>query len=124
MLIVDDEEAICFSMSEYFTMHGYQVHCAQDRDEAEGFLASNGYSVLIEDLNLGGVNKAEGLDIVEYARKMHPDTRIIILTACGSSEMESEAKRRGAHAFLCKPKPLSDVAQVIYGLLGTNANAI
>ncbi len=105
-------------------MHGYQVHCAQRREEAEELLAGDGYSVVIEDLRLGGMNNTEGLDFVGYVRKRHPATRIIVLTAYGSSEMESEAKRRGADAFLRKPKPLSDVAQVVYGLLGNNANVI
>ena len=35
MLIVDDEESICFSMKEYFTLQGFHVDCAQDKCEAE-----------------------------------------------------------------------------------------
>jgi len=61
LLVVDDEESICFSMSEYFSLHGYKVDTA--------------------------------------------------------SEMEDEARRCGADAFLRKPKPLSQVAQVVQGLL-------
>jgi DNA-binding NtrC family response regulator len=118
ILIVDDEESICFSMSEYFTLHGYQVDCARERDEAEVLLARDPYEVVIEDLRLGGMRGAEGLEIVELIRRRHPSTRIIVLTAYGSSEMEAEARKRGADAFLRKPKPLADVAQVVYGLIG------
>jgi len=50
-------------------------------------------------------------------RSQNPQTRIIVLTAYGSSEMEDEARRCGADAFLRKPKPLSQVAQVVQGLL-------
>lgn len=121
ILIVDDEESICFSMSEYFKMQGYHVDCAQDREEAEALLAGDGYAVVIEDLRLGGTYNADGLDIVEYIRRQHPDTRIIVLTAYGSSEMEVEARNRGADAFLRKPKPLSDIAQVVFGFVGTLA---
>ena len=35
LLVVDDEESICFSMSEYFSLHGYRVDTAQEFDEAE-----------------------------------------------------------------------------------------
>jgi DNA-binding NtrC family response regulator len=122
MLIVDDEESICFSMSEYFTMHGYQVDCAQERGEAEALLARNGYSVVIEDLRLGGRHNLEGLEIVELIRRLHPSTRIIVLTACGTCDMEREARTRGADAFLRKPKPLPDIAQVVYGLVGSSAH--
>ena len=29
LLVVDDEESICFSMSEYFSLHGFNVDTAQ-----------------------------------------------------------------------------------------------
>lgn len=119
MLIVDDEESICFSMKEYFSMQGFHVDCALDRGEAEAFLAGSGYAVVIDDLRLGGMSNTEGLDVIEHVTRHHPSTRIVVLTAFGSSEMEMEAKSRGADAFLRKPKPLSDVAQVVYGLVGT-----
>ncbi len=35
LLVVDDEESICFSMSEYFALHGYKVDTARELDEAE-----------------------------------------------------------------------------------------
>lgn len=106
-------------MSEYFKMQGYHVDCAQRKAEAEDLLANAGYSVIIEDLRLGGMHNVEGLEIVEHVRKNHPETRIVVLTAYGSSEMESEAMKRGADAFLRKPKLLSDVAQVVFGLLSS-----
>ena len=28
LLVVDDEESICFSMSEYFSLHGFKVDTA------------------------------------------------------------------------------------------------
>lgn len=118
LLVIDDEESICFSMSEYFSLLGYQVDCAQGREEAELLLASNRYSVVIEDLRLGGMDNTEGLGIIERIHQYHPNTRIVVLTAFGSTDMEAEALSRGAHAFLCKPKPLSNVAQVIFGLMG------
>ena len=121
ILIVDDEESICFSMSEYFSLHGYQVDCARERQEAETLLAQTPYEVVIEDLRLGGTRNTEGLEIVELIRSRHPSTRIVVLTAYGTTEMEAEARKRGADAFLHKPKPLADVAQVVYGLLWNQA---
>ena len=50
-------------------------------------------------------------------RGHNPYIRIIVLTAYGSFEMEDEARRCGADAFLRKPKPLSQVAHVVQGLL-------
>ena len=52
LLIIDDEESICFSMSEYFSLHGYRVDAAQELDEAEKLIGSREYKVVIQDLRL------------------------------------------------------------------------
>lgn len=104
-------------MSEYFALHGYEVDCAQERMEAETLMSQKKYSVVIQDLCLGGTDKTEGLEIVDYVHRNYPETRVVVLTAYGAPDVEAEAMRRGAAAFLRKPKPLSDVAQVIYGMV-------
>ncbi len=117
MLIVDDEESICFSMSEYFGLQGYKVDTARELEEAEQLIESGEYSVVILDLRLGVAHNADGLEIIKLLNERHPETRVVVLTAYGSAEMEDEARHCGADAFLRKPKPLSQVAQVIQGLI-------
>ena len=117
LLVVDDEESICFSMSEYFSLHGFKVDTARDLEEAEELIETTQYEVVIQDLRLGMTRKPDGLDVIRRIQERNPFTRIIVLTAYGSTEMEDEARRCGADAFLRKPKPLSQVAQVIQGLI-------
>jgi DNA-binding NtrC family response regulator len=117
LLVVDDEESICFSMSEYFAHHGFKVDTARDIEEAEKLIEKTDYRVLIQDLRLGITKNPDGLEIIRLVHDRHPDTRIIVLTAYGSTEMEDEARQCGADAFLRKPKPLSQVAQVVQGLI-------
>jgi DNA-binding response OmpR family regulator len=117
LLIVDGEESICFSMKEYFTLQGYTVDTARELEEAEKLIETNDYQVVIQDLRLGPGQKLDGLEMIRLIREQGPDTRIVVLTAYGSAEMEEEARRYGADAFLRKPKPLSDVAQVIQALI-------
>jgi len=117
LLVIDDEESICFSMSEYFSLHGYKVDTASEMEEAEKLIEATEYKVVIQDLRLGATRNPDGLDMIKMIRDQNPQTRIIVLTAYGSAEMEDEARRCGADAFLRKPKPLSQVAQVIQGLL-------
>ena len=62
-------------------------------------------------------SNSDGLEMIRTIRQHNPQTRIIVLTAYGSAEMEDEARRCGADAFLRKPKPLSQVAQVVQGLI-------
>lgn len=117
LLVVDDEESICFSMSEYFSLHGFKVDTARDLEQAEELIDTTPYQVVIQDLRLGMTRNPDGLDIIRRIQERSPSTRIIVLTAYGSTEMEDEARRCGADAFLRKPKPLSQVAQVIQGLI-------
>jgi DNA-binding NtrC family response regulator len=117
LLVVDDEEAICFSMSEYFSLHGYEVDTAREMEEAEKLLGITEYKVVIQDLRLSLTNSSDGLEMIRSIRAHNPQTRIIVLTAYGSAEVEDEARRCGADAFLRKPKPLSQVAQVVAGLI-------
>lgn len=117
LLVVDGEESICFSLKEYFTMQGYHVDTARELEEAEKLVEATDYNVVIQDLRLGPTQKPDGLEMIKFIRNHNPYTRIIVLTAYGSAEMEKEALRCGADAFLRKPKPLSHVAQIIHGLI-------
>ena len=117
LLVVDDEESICFSMSEYFTHHGFAVETASDVDQAERMIRAGQYEVIIQDLRLGTTKNRDGLDMIRLAHEYSPETRIVVLTAYGSRDVENEAKASGADAFLRKPQPLSQVAQVVRGLI-------
>ena len=117
LLVVDDEESICFSMSEYFSQQGYKVDTAREMEEAEGLLKKTEYKVIIQDLRLGAARHPDGIEIIKMVHQRNPDTRIVVLTSYGSPEAEAEARRAGADAFLRKPKPLSQVAQVVQGLI-------
>jgi DNA-binding response OmpR family regulator len=117
LLVVDGEESICFSMKEYFTLHGYNVDTAQELGEAERLVEATLYDVVIQDMRLGPALKPDGLEMIKFIRGQNLHTRIIVLTAYASAEMEKEALGCGADAFLRKPKPLSHVAQVIQGLI-------
>lgn len=117
LLIVDDEEPILFAMREYFSTCGYRVDCAREIDEAEVMLLGTPYAAVIADLRLSGSQSAEGLEIIGYVRERCPQTRVVLLTAYGSTEVECEARRRGVDAFLHKPMPLPAVAQIVKDLL-------
>ena len=117
LLVVDDEESICFSMREYFSQHGFKVDTASEMEEAEGLIRATDYKVIIQDLRLGLTRHPDGIEIIKLVHKRNPDTRIVVLTSYGSKEVEEEARRAGADAFLRKPKPLSQVAQVVQGLI-------
>lgn len=120
LLIVDDEESIRFAVKRYFTRIGFEVDCARELEEAEALVAHTVYGVVIADLSLTDSGSTEGLEIIRFMRRSCPGARVILLTAHGSATVEKEAYKRGADAFLHKPKPLQELARIVDQLMEGN----
>lgn len=121
ILIVDDEETILFAMGQYIMAQGCTVDTARELEEAQALLSNIRYHLVVADLRLSGVHGSEGLDLVRMVRECCPSTKVIVLTAYGSVEIQQEAKRRGADAVLHKSVPLAEVADAAMRLLGCAA---
>ncbi len=117
ILIVDDEELIVLAMRKYFEGLGYSVDAAHELEEAQALLANRRYDLVIADLRLTGIGGVEGLQIVSDIHQRSSDTRVILLSAYGTPEIERESYNRGADAFLHKPKSMMEIANVAVNLL-------
>ena len=117
VLIVDDEQTVLDAAAEYLGAYGFVVDTARELEEAEALLSAFGYSLVIADVRLTGVQGREGLELLRFVRQHCPDARVIVMTAHASADLEREARRRGAEAFLEKPLPLSDLLYEAHRLL-------
>ncbi|HEX7807212.1 MAG TPA: response regulator [Thermoanaerobaculia bacterium] len=117
ILIVDDEELIVMAMRRYFEGLGYAVDSAHELEEAQALLANYAYDLVIADLRLTGIGGVEGLQIVADVHQRCPNTRVILLSAFGTPEIERESFNRGADVFLQKPKAMMEIATVARTLL-------
>ena len=121
LLIVDDESAVRQALREAFTGYGYSVDCAAEKEEAEAMLMHYTYDLVLSDLRLTDGHGKEGLDLVGIVKERCARTRVVLLTGRGSPEIEAEARRRGAAAFLEKPQPLSELRRLVEQLIGVEA---
>jgi DNA-binding response OmpR family regulator len=119
ILIVDDEELIVLAMSKYFKALGYEVDTAQELEEAQAMLENFKYGLVIADLRLTGIGGVEGLQIVADVHRKCAGTRVMLLSAYGTPEIERESYNRGADAFLHKPKAMLEIAQMAMDLMET-----
>jgi DNA-binding NtrC family response regulator len=117
ILIVDDEELIVVAMRRYFEGLGYTIDSAHELEEAQALLAKRRYDLVICDLRLTGLGGVEGLQIVSDIHQRSAETRVILLSAYGTPEIERESYNRGADAFLHKPKSMMEIANVAVNLL-------
>lgn len=118
ILIVDDIKEVLVTMSRHFEAHGFDVDTASEREEAEALLGANRYQVLITDLQLTPIRSNEGLEIIRQVRHESPDTRVIMLTAYTTEEVEREVTRYGISSFLKKPVSLSLLRRTVLHSLG------
>src|SRR5687768_891508 len=117
ILIVDDEDLIVMAMRKYFEGLGFLVDGAYELEEAQALLANYKYDLVIADLRLTGIGGVEGLQIVADVHQRCANTRVVLLSAYGTPEIERESYNRGADAFLHKPKAMMEIASVAMNLL-------
>jgi DNA-binding response OmpR family regulator len=65
----------------------------------------------------------DGIEIMQQAADISPDTQIVMLTAHGSMESAIEALRYGAHDYLIKPSSPQEILSSVAGALARHAEA-
>jgi DNA-binding response OmpR family regulator len=109
LLIVDDEPAIRFAVTEYFTAYGFLIDSAEDLGAAQRLLGRHDYDAVIADLRLGERDEYGGLSVIDQAKAQAHHPCIVLLSADHSPAIVEEAKRRGASFALHKPIPLYEL---------------
>jgi CheY-like chemotaxis protein len=71
--------------------------------------------LVISDIRMPDIN---GLDLLVRIKMEHPQTKVIIMTAYGSSDVQKEANRRGSLFYIEKPFEISDIRKIIVDLIG------
>jgi len=100
ILVVDDDEIILTSLSEFLRLEGYGVETARSFDEASAHLAGGLFQVVITDVSMPDVN---GFELLKMVRNRYPDTAVVMITGYGTIESAVEAIKRGAFDYLTKP---------------------
>src|SRR4051812_27625736 len=83
ILIVDDEKNIRTTLSVTIKGLGHAVTIAASTKEALEKLQAQSFDLILTDFRLGGPT---GLDLVKKAKKTHPETVMVIMTAFSSIE--------------------------------------
>ncbi len=100
VLLVDDEESILASLSNYLRKNGFHVQTAPSGEEALVKLGSAYFDLVITDLAMAGIS---GIEIVQETKKLYPDTCVFILTGHGNMESAIAALHAGAYDYILKP---------------------
>ncbi len=112
ILIVEDEAALAERMSASLSRHGFTPETVASAEDAQAF-AKDGFSVLIIDLGLPGMN---GLDLIKSLRGMGLTTPVLILTARGNWQDKVAGLNAGADDFIVKPVRIEELVARLHAL--------
>ncbi len=121
-LVIDDEPAICMSLTAFLEDYGFNASSAESAEEALDLMKNNTYDVCVVDLRLPGMS---GEDLILKARERYPNQRHIIYTGSISYNLSDKLLALGMrpeHVFL---KPIRVLTLLVKGIkaLATEAQA-
>ncbi|MGE5432662.1 MAG: sigma-54-dependent transcriptional regulator [Syntrophomonadaceae bacterium] len=106
VLIVDDEKVIRESLEMLLKDEGYKAETAADGEEALQKISNNDFDVVLTDIKMP---KVDGIELMQKAARISPETFFIIMTAYASVKTAIEALREGAYDYFIKPVEFDDV---------------
>jgi two-component system, NtrC family, response regulator PilR len=114
VLVVDDEADIRELLGMTLARMGLDAHCASCTSEAYALLAKNSYELCLTDMRLPD---GDGLTVVDYVAKNHPNLPVAVITAHGSTENAVAALKAGAFDYLAKPVSLDQLRKLVLSAL-------
>ena len=100
ILVVDDERATRLSLSDILRLDGYDVQTAASGAEAVQLLAAGQIDLMLLDIKMPGM---DGMQVLAEARRLSPQTVVILLTAHGTLDTAMQAIEEQAFGYLLKP---------------------
>jgi two-component system nitrogen regulation response regulator GlnG len=110
ILIVDDEEAVCWSLERALSREGHNVSVAASAEQAFTLLKRQRPDAMILDVRLPGM---DGLTALARLREIDPDLPVIVVTAFGDLPTAVEAVEGGAFDYLAKPFDLTQAIEAV-----------
>jgi two-component system nitrogen regulation response regulator GlnG len=110
ILVVDDEQAVCWALQRALTREGHGVMVASSAEEAFTLVESSRPDVIILDVRLPGL---DGLSALAQLRELSDDAPVIVVTAHGNLTTAVRAVEGGAFDYLAKPFDLEQALETV-----------
>lgn len=110
ILVVDDEPELCAILTEILETQGHTVRSASGASAATRAIALETPDIVLLDINMPGLT---GVDALPVIRVMAPDTKVIMVSGTGDSELARKALAYGAFDYVVKPVDFAHLIQAI-----------
>jgi two-component system response regulator AtoC len=116
ILIVDDDEVMCHTLSDVLKKMSYEVTAVQRGDDALHHLREGIFDLILLDIILPDMN---GMDVLEKIREVNGDTFVIMMTAYADVQSAVTAMKAGAYDYINKPFEIEELRLTIKKALET-----
>jgi len=114
VMVIDDEPLMRITIQDALEAEGYEVSIAETGQKGLSLFRKNPVDILITDLKLLDM---DGLHILKEAKRMNPETQVIMITAYGSIDSAVTAMKEGASDYLTKPFSMDELLLILKRLL-------
>jgi two-component system, NtrC family, response regulator AtoC len=116
ILVVDDEPNLRRVLSAQLERDGYDVHAAEDGEQALAILKEHHIDLVITDLRMP---RLDGMELLRRAQKLDAELPVVMITAHGTVDNAVEALKSGAFDYLTKPFDQVEVRTIVAKALRT-----
>ncbi|AQS59375.1 DNA-binding response regulator [Desulforamulus ferrireducens] len=110
ILVIDDEEHMCWALEKGLRQEGYQVITATRGKQGLELIRIEVPSLVILDLKMPDM---DGLEVLAKAKELIPYLPVIMITAHGTIDTAIEAMKLGATDYITKPFDLDELKLVV-----------
>lgn len=100
ILVIDDEEIVRESLSDWLKKFGYYVETAENGTKGLEKIRNQQWHIMLVDLKLPDIG---GLEILKETRKIQENAVVIIITAYATVDTAIQAMKDGAYDYITKP---------------------
>ena len=95
VLIMEYDLTGRLALAHALKSRGAVVHTCTSLRCAREAIQDHAFDVILADLEMRGEESVDGLNLLKAVRRVHPKTRVIVMAASGSDEVEAEVERYG-----------------------------
>jgi DNA-binding response OmpR family regulator len=120
ILVVDDDEAICKTLSAILQSEGYQTTTATTAKEAIEKTRTQFFNIALLDIKLPDI---EGTQLLAQLQEISPETIKIMITGYPSLKNAVDALNYGADSYIMKPVDPAELLKTIENRLEAQKQA-
>jgi two-component system nitrogen regulation response regulator GlnG len=120
ILIIDDEQAIGWTLGELLAEEGHAVEVAASVEEGLETCGRFAPEAMLLDVRLPG---RDGIAAIPEFRAIAPEAAVVVMTAFGDLDTAVRAVNAGAFDYLVKPFDLESVSRVVSHALAERRQA-